>query len=57
MNKNLTASILHPILCCFLVNMYVALEFAPWLLFMLVPLYLFVLFFAGVFRLNTQSNG
>ena len=47
--------ILYPIICCVLVNMYVLLETVPWLLALLVPLYLFVLLFAGVFVPDTKS--
>lgn len=47
---------LYTILCCVLVNMYGALEAVPWLLFLAVPLYLFVLVFAGVFSLKAESR-
>lgn len=50
------ATVIYPILCCFLVNMYAALELAPWLTAVLVPVYLFVLIFAGVSRPNTESK-
>ena len=47
---------LHVLLCCLLANMYLPVKFCPWLLFLLLPAYLFVLLFSGVFRLNTQSK-
>ena len=56
MKRNSIATFLCMILSCALVNMYLPLKTVPWLLLLLVPLYLFVLLFAGVFRLNTQSK-
>lgn len=54
MNK--TPFVIYSILCCLLVNMYLFLEASAWTLVLLLPLYLFVLFFAGVFSPNTESK-
>lgn len=51
-----TPFVIYSILCCLLVNMYLFLEATPWILVLLLPLYLFVLFFAGVFSPNTESK-
>lgn len=50
------AGVIYPILCAVLVNMYVLLAYIPWLLVVLLPLYLYVLIFAGVFSLPTKSQ-
>lgn len=47
---------LYVLLCCLLANMYLLLKYCSWLLLLLVPVYLFVLLFAGVFSLDTQSK-
>lgn len=47
-------NVIYPMICCFLVNMYVVLEAVPWLMALLIPVYLFVLLFAGMFVLDTK---
>lgn len=47
---------LYVLLCCLLSNMYLPVKYCPWLLFLLLPAYLFVLLFAGMFRLDTKSK-
>lgn len=56
MKRRKSALIGYPALCCLLVNMYLPLRSAPWLLAVLVPLYLYTLLFAGVFGLKTESK-
>ena len=56
MKRKICPTALYILLCSFLVNMYLALKSCPWLLIVVAPVYLFVLLFAGVFRLDTQSK-
>ena len=55
MNRSKVSLVICPIICSIIVNMYTWLESCPWLLLLTVPLYLFVLFFGGVFGPKTES--
>lgn len=56
MKRTYLMMVVYPILCCILVNMYPLLEMAPWAAAAAVPLYLFVLIFAGAFCIQTERK-